>query len=158
MFSGRLLHIIAAKPPTDEAEDGNAGHGNNNYKAKKAETQKKQAQSSHNWNTLFLGSSAVAEVMSDKYNVSKQDVLLSSGETSAAVRLALGETQIVEDTRKFLQSEGVQVTEISSEKKTFVLLICLFDVMSSIGYLIFRGYCPTSRESLQLGSRLEGIH
>merc|ERR1719228_133822 len=40
-FQGRLLHIIAAKPPTDEAEDGNAGHGNNNYKAKKAETQKK---------------------------------------------------------------------------------------------------------------------
>ena len=116
MFAGRLLHIIAAKPPTDEAEDGNAGHGNNNYKAKKAETQKKQAQSSHNWNTLFLGSSAVAEVMSDKYNVSKQDVLLSSGDTSAAVRLALGETQIVEDTRKFLQSEGVQVREFSSAK------------------------------------------
>ena len=47
--------------------------------------------------------------MADKYDVSKQDVLLSSGDTSAAVRLALGETQIVEDTRKFLQSEGVKV-------------------------------------------------
>ena len=125
MFTGRLLHIIAAKPPTDEAEDGNAGHGNNNYKAKKAETQKKQAQSSHNWNTLFLGSSAVAEVMSDKYNVSKQDVLLSSGDTSAAVRLALGETQIVEHTRKFLQSEGVQVMEVSLEKKILCPLYLL---------------------------------
>ena len=41
--------------------------------------------------------------------MSKQDVLLSSGDTSAAVRLALGETQIVEDTRKFLISEGVKV-------------------------------------------------
>ena len=106
-----MLHIIAAKPSTDDAEDDDnqTGHGNNNYKTKKAETQKKQAQSSHNWNTLFLGSSAVAEVMADKYDVSKQDVLLSSGDTSAAVRLALGETQIVEDTRKFLQSEGVKV-------------------------------------------------
>lgn len=106
-----MLHIIAAKPSSDDAEDdeNQTGHGNNNYKTKKAETQKKQAQSSHNWNTLFLGSSAVAEVMADKYDVSKQDVLLSSGDTSAAVRLALGETQIVEDTRKFLQSEGVKV-------------------------------------------------
>ena len=87
-----------------------SGRGENKKdKTKKAETQKKQAQSSHNWNTLFLGSSAVAEVMADKYDVSKQDVLLSSGDTSAAVRLALGETQIVEDTRKFLQSEGVKV-------------------------------------------------
>ena len=106
---GRLLHIIPGKPPSDEAEDDNNGPENNNYKQKKADKLKKQAQSSHNWNTLFLGASAVAEVMSDKYNVSKQDVLLTSGDTSAAVRLALGETQIVEDTRKFLESEGVKL-------------------------------------------------
>ena len=37
---------------------------------------KKQAGSSHNWNTLFLGASAVAELMSDQYNVEKRDVLL----------------------------------------------------------------------------------
>ena len=106
---GRLLHIIAGKPPTDDADDEKNSSNQSSFKAKKAEAQKKQAQSSHNWNTLFLGASAVAEVMSDKYNVSKEDVLLSSGKTSAAVRLALGETQIVEDTRKFLQSEGVKV-------------------------------------------------
>ena len=111
-----MLHIIAGKPPADDADDEKSSSNQNNYKAKKADTQKKQAQSSHNWNTLFLGASAVAEVMSDKYNVSKEDVLLSSGNTSAAVRLALGETQIVEDTRKFLQSEGVKVCKYMQSK------------------------------------------
>jgi multiple RNA-binding domain-containing protein 1 len=48
-------------------------------------------------------------MMAAKYNVSKTDVLLSSGGTSAAVRLALGETQIVDDTRKFLEAEGVKL-------------------------------------------------
>ena len=102
---GRLLHIIPAKPPKDDTEETD----NNNFKAKKAEKLKKQAGSSHNWNTLFLGAQAVAEVMSDKYNVDKQEVLLASGSISAATRLALGETQIVDDTRKFLESEGVKL-------------------------------------------------
>lgn len=38
---------------------------------------KAQAGSAHNWNTLFLGASAVADLMADKYGVSKGDVLSS---------------------------------------------------------------------------------
>ena len=39
--------------------------------------EKSQAGSAHNWNTLFLGASAVADLMADKYGVSKGDVLSS---------------------------------------------------------------------------------
>lgn len=121
-FQGRLLHIIPGQPPNEDTNEETSG---SNFKQKKADKLKKQAQSSHNWNTLFLGAGAVAEVMSDKYQVSKQDVLLSSGDTTAAVRLALGETQIVEDTRKFLESEGVklQAFEGQPQKRSKTIII-----------------------------------
>ena len=70
---------------------------NKKVTGKVAAKEKAQAGSSHNWNTLFLGASAVADLMADKYGVSKSDVLTGEGKTSAAVRLALGETEIVED-------------------------------------------------------------
>lgn len=78
-----------------------------NYKKKKQAQQKKQAGSSHNWNSLFLGHNAVAEVVADSYGVSKEDVLTPHGDGSAAVRLALGETQIVASTRHYLEEQGV---------------------------------------------------
>jgi len=31
--------------------------------------------SSHNWNSLFLGANAVADVLADKYNTSKSQIL-----------------------------------------------------------------------------------
>lgn len=56
---------------------------------------------------MFLGHNAVAEVVADSYGVSKEDVLTPHGDGSAAVRLALGETQIVASTRKYLEEQGV---------------------------------------------------
>lgn len=77
------------------------------YKRDKAAKEKASAGSSHNWNTLFLGASAVADLMADKYGVDKKDVVLGtdSSSSSAAVRLALGETQIVAETKKFLEEQ-----------------------------------------------------
>jgi len=40
--------------------------------------QKAQASSSHNWNTLFLGANAVATLMAERYDTTKQQVLLIS--------------------------------------------------------------------------------
>lgn len=54
-----------------------------------------------------MGHNAVAEVIADSHGVSKEVVLDPHGDGSAAVRLALGETQIVAATRKFLEDQGV---------------------------------------------------
>ena len=130
-FQGRLLHIIPGKPPKGEEEEEQA---NNNYKQKKADKMKKEANSSHNWNSLFLGSSAVADIMSDKFNVSKEDVLLSAGASSAAVRLALGETQIVEETRQFLEAEGVKLDafERSTKRSKTIILVKNLPAQTSV--------------------------
>ena len=97
--------------------------------------QTKHVFSSHNWNTLFLGANVVADVMSEKYNTDKTKILESvsncvhcsrmcsgcccadkhlsvftvfqSSKESLGVRMALGETQIVMETREFLVKNGV---------------------------------------------------
>lgn len=54
-----------------------------------------------------MGLNAVAETIAENYGTSKEHVLDGRGKGSAAVRLALGETQIVSQTKQFLENSGV---------------------------------------------------
>lgn len=69
--------------------------------------------SSHNWNSLFLGADAVANVMSSKYGIEKSQLLDSGSSQSLGVRLALGETEVVNETRDFLIEQGVSLDSFS---------------------------------------------
>uniref|UniRef100_A0A182WMG4 RRM domain-containing protein n=1 Tax=Anopheles minimus TaxID=112268 RepID=A0A182WMG4_9DIPT len=112
---GRMFHILPAKVPSDEKaldEDNTS-----DYRKKKEQTLKKTAQSSHNWNTLFMGENAVAEAVAKKYGTTKEQILVSSeGDTSAAVRLALGETEIVLEMQSFLQEHGISLDAFNSNE------------------------------------------
>lgn len=105
ILHGRMLHLLPGK--SKDAENPQSSSESTNYKQKKLAKQKAQAGSSHNWNALFLGHDAVAGAIADNFVLSKEEVLAPHGEGNAAVRLALGETQIVASTRKFLEGEGV---------------------------------------------------
>ena len=115
-YQGRLLHLIPGKTK-DGGEDGT--DDSTSYKKKKELKDKSTAGSNHNWNALFLGSSAVADLMSEKYNVDKADVVLgdSGGGKSAAVKLALGETQIIKETKLYLEQEGVKLDAFNQPPK-----------------------------------------
>lgn len=45
------------------------------FKEKKAKKLKAQAKSSHNWNVLFLGTNAVADVIASTYSTTKEQLL-----------------------------------------------------------------------------------
>jgi len=79
------------------------------YKKQKEAEQKTMSGSSHNWNALFLGANAVADIMADRLNTSKKNLLDAEGKGSVAVRMALGETELVAETRDFLESHGVKL-------------------------------------------------
>ncbi|GLH00023.1 Heterogeneous nuclear ribonucleoprotein 87F [Gryllus bimaculatus] len=121
---GRMMHLIPAKSKKSIEEmlemDGLT------YKQKKALKEKAQASSSNNWNTLFLGQNAVADLIAKNYNTTKEKVLDTSGKESLAVRLALGETQIVSETRQFLLDSGVQLDAFNQNttlrSKTVILV------------------------------------
>lgn len=105
ILDGRMLHLLPAKA---KASLEDIDTGNLNYKQKKELENKARAGSSHNWNTLFLGQNAVADAIASRYNTTKEKLLEDgSNGMSAAVKLALGETQLAQDTRNFLEENGV---------------------------------------------------
>ncbi|KAK4315251.1 hypothetical protein Pmani_013522 [Petrolisthes manimaculis] len=110
-FQGRVLHVLPAISHKGKDDDKK---GPQSFKDKKAAEQKASAGSWHNWNTLFLGSSAVVDLMAQKYNRSKQEILESEGKQSVAVNLALGETQLVDETKRFLEDAGVSLAAFTS--------------------------------------------
>lgn len=122
MFHGRMFHLLPGKA-NDKGDGDDSG---SNFKKKKQQELRKTAGLSHNWNTLFLGSNAVADAMSRTYGKSKEEVLDSStGGSNAAVRLALGETQIILEMKKFLEDNGVSLEAFddlnSKRSKTIIL-------------------------------------
>ncbi|KAJ0176548.1 hypothetical protein K1T71_007727 [Dendrolimus kikuchii] len=71
-FCGRMLHLLPAKTEKLDKESDDEGLS---FKEKKAKKLKAQAKSSHNWNVLFLGANAVADVVAANYNTTKEQLL-----------------------------------------------------------------------------------
>lgn len=120
IFQGRMLHILPAKSKAEEEIDETK-----TLKQVKEDEKKKNSQKSYNWNALFVNQDALANLMSDKYNVNKSDLFDVSSKTSIAVRLAVGETQIVNDIRKFLTRNGVRLdsfNNMNERSKTTILV------------------------------------
>lgn len=107
IFQGRLLHILPSKPPLAPSTKQVTSTSTSSYKKTKEQSMKETSTSAHNWNALFLGSNAVVDAMADRYDVDKSDLLDFEADQPLAVRLALGETQLVTETREFLEEQGV---------------------------------------------------
>ncbi|XP_011187841.2 probable RNA-binding protein 19 [Zeugodacus cucurbitae] len=124
-FHGRLLHLIPGKSRDDD-QKSDENDPALSFKQKKALKLKKSAQQSVNWNTLFLGANAVAEILAKRFSTTKEKVLdTSEGGSSAAVRIALGETQIVIEMKNFLEENGVRLSVFDAptvkRSKTIIL-------------------------------------
>ena len=131
IFQGRMLHIIPArskKEDSDEAAAAASQQDGAKFKAKKDAELKKKAQSSHNWNSLFINQDAVANAMASRYSIDKSEIFDVHGtgkkKNNVAVKLAVGETQIVNEMRKFLIRNGVKLDSFqNTERSKTVVLI-----------------------------------
>ena len=116
IFQGRLIHLLPARrPPSADAVGANDGEnfndgdgaGDGNFKRTREERLKRDAGTNRAaWNSLFMRQDTVAAAVAAKYGVSKAD-LLESGENDVAVRMALGEAQVIADTKDQLSAAGV---------------------------------------------------
>lgn len=127
IFQGRMLHLLPGKKDKEKELDEDDELNALSFKQKKAKKLKQAAGSSHNWNTLFMGQNAVAEVIAQTYGTDKERVLDSTGGgKGAAVRLALGETQVVAEMKAFLEENGVRLDAfegvIKKRSKTIILV------------------------------------
>lgn len=76
------------------------------YLAKRLE----EVNNTSSWNSLYLNNDTVMKVITEKLGVKASDILdVESG--NMAVRVALAETEVLEDTKKWLESQGVK-TEV----------------------------------------------
>ncbi|KAL6531967.1 hypothetical protein OROGR_013937 [Orobanche gracilis] len=114
-FQGRLLHVMPAIQRPSNKEENNVSKVQNSKTLKqRREEQRKAAEASGDtraWNSLFMRSdtgSDVVENIARKYGVSKSD-LLDPEADGLAVRIALGETQVITETKKALTIAGVNV-------------------------------------------------
>ena len=106
---------------------------------------------------MFLGQNAVVDAMAKAYNTSKEQVLDSESRESVAVRLALGETQLVQDTKQFLEQNGVSLDAFN--QVTALILNCSF----ILNYLFFkqapklRSKCVILAKNLPAGTSAEEL-
>ena len=121
LFYGRMFHLLPgnANDAKEDEDDSKLS-----FKEKKDKKLKQNAGSSYNWNTLFMGENVVADILANKYGESKEKILSDEG-TSAAVRLALGETEIVMEMRKFLEKNDINVDSFNNltEKRSKTVIL-----------------------------------
>ncbi|KAM6422714.1 putative RNA-binding protein 19 isoform 1-T4 [Liasis olivaceus] len=125
VYQGRMLHLLPSTIKKEEAQSSDSP-GSSSYKKQKASKDKANSLSSHNWNTLFMGTNAVADAVAQKYNATKSQVLDHEGKGSVAVRVALGETELVQNVRRFLLENGVcldSFSQAAGERSKTVILV-----------------------------------
>ncbi|TFK67242.1 hypothetical protein BDN72DRAFT_771006 [Pluteus cervinus] len=117
-FQGRLLHILAAvdRKPRFAAEDGEGKKKTvkDEINAKRKATAGKE----FNWSMLYMNSDAVASSVAGRMGVSKADLLGAESATNAAVKLALAETHVIQETKNYLESQGVLLSSFSSKARS----------------------------------------
>ncbi|XP_072207291.1 probable RNA-binding protein 19 isoform X3 [Excalfactoria chinensis] len=125
VFQGRMMHLLPSTIRKLKIEDVDAEESSC-YKKQKEAKDKANSASSHNWNTLFVGTNVVADAIAQKYNASKSQVLDHESKDSVAVRVALGETELVQEIRRFLIENGVSLDSFSQaagERSKTVILV-----------------------------------
>lgn len=124
VFQGRMLHVLPSTIKKEASQE--ADTPGSSYKKKKEAMDKANSSSSHNWNTLFMGPNAVADAIAQKYNATKSQVFDHETKGSVAVRVALGETQLVQEVRSFLIDNGVcldSFSQAAAERSKTVILV-----------------------------------
>ncbi|KAF7831239.1 multiple RNA-binding domain-containing protein 1 [Senna tora] len=115
IFQGRLLYILPAMQRSSDNKENHSSMDQNSKSLKqKREEERKAAEASgdtRSWNSLFMRSDTVVENIARKYGVSKSD-LLDREADDLAVRIALGETQVIAETKKALTNAGVNVESL----------------------------------------------
>lgn len=115
-FQGRLLHILpASDKKASQLDDFTLSKLP--LKKQRAIKQKKDASnSSFSWNSLYMNPDAVLASVADRLGISKSKVLDPTS-ADAAVKQALAETNTIQDTKAYLQGNGVRIDAFKNARR-----------------------------------------
>ncbi|XP_058197334.1 multiple RNA-binding domain-containing protein 1 isoform X2 [Rhododendron vialii] len=116
IFQGRLLHVMPAKQKHNSEKQESNAFANESLKTFKQKKQKerKSLEASGNtqaWNSLFMHPDTVVENIAREFGISKSDVLDREAD-DLPVRIALGETKVIAETKKALVNAGVNIASL----------------------------------------------
>ncbi|KAI8645694.1 hypothetical protein BD408DRAFT_411386 [Parasitella parasitica] len=124
-FQGRLLHIIPAQEKPPAKEEDILGVNGTKLSAVKKDKEKKRrnlAGNDFNWNSLYMSADAIAESIADRLGVDKSEVLNADAD-NMAVRLALAETQIVNETKEFFEKHGIVLDNFGRKERSETIIL-----------------------------------
>ncbi|KAF7302233.1 hypothetical protein MIND_00790300 [Mycena indigotica] len=122
-FQGRLVHVLAAvdRKPQFEVVEGDGRK--KTVKGERAAQRKAAAGKEFNWSMLYMNSDAVASSIADRMQISKADILNPEGSDNAAVKLALAETHIINETKAYFEAEGVLLDSFGSRTRSDTIIL-----------------------------------
>ncbi|CAA2964808.1 multiple RNA-binding domain-containing 1 isoform X1 [Olea europaea subsp. europaea] len=117
-FQGRLLHLRRPKKknPSDKQEINKSTQQLSKTFKQQRNEERKASETSGNmrgWNSFFMRTDTVVENIARKFGVSKSE-LLDREADDPAVRVALGETKVIAETKKALSNAGINVALLES--------------------------------------------
>lgn len=132
-FQGRLLHILGAVDRKGKFHVEDVPGQKRTVKEEQNDKRKSMAHKEFNWSMLYMNvsndfvrfhflilaqSDAVASSIADRMNISKSDILNPESSDSAAVKLALAETHVINETKTFFEEQGVVLESFANRARS----------------------------------------
>ena len=124
---GRIIHmkpsyesrksVYTKDKEKDKKAEGGVKSEVSSYKRVKKEEFQKNLEDDASWNSLFLNPNTVMEYVAHEYGLTKTD-LLNREVDNPAVKISLAETKIINETKEWLQENGVNISAFESVRKT----------------------------------------
>jgi multiple RNA-binding domain-containing protein 1 len=115
-FQGRILHLI---PANAKREQGLDEFGLSKLPLKKQNMIRKKAEAastSFNWNALYMNQDAVNSSVAQRLGVSKSE-LLDPTSADAAIKQAIAETTVIQETKAYFGANGVDLNAFKSQRR-----------------------------------------
>lgn len=117
VFQGRILHILSSEPKREALESNDFSLSKLPIKEQKGIKRKLAATSDTiNWSSLYMSSDAVVNSIADRYKISKHE-LLDPTNSESAVKQAILEARVIEETKEFFTEHGINVLLFEGKNK-----------------------------------------
>ncbi|PFH60341.1 hypothetical protein XA68_11118 [Ophiocordyceps unilateralis] len=146
-FQGRIMHII---PAAAKKQAGLDEFGISKLSLRKQNLIRKKAEASSttfSWNSLYMSQDAVNSAVAQRLGVSKSE-LLDPTSAEAAVKQAIAETTVIQESKAYFAANGVDLEAFKSQKRgDTAILVKNFPHGTSMEELrrLFEEYGPVLR-------------
>ncbi|XP_055389093.1 uncharacterized protein LOC129618349 [Condylostylus longicornis] len=121
IIQGRVVRAFPAQPKKEplvvEKVAGGKKKASSSYKRQLEEKLKQRAEDVKTWNLLYVSANAATDAIAEQMGLEKRDILgagldsaLDDRNDSVAARVALGETQLIQQTKQWLKKEGINIS------------------------------------------------